>query len=183
MRFVVLRHASERERLTNTARWGALALEGTVVLEHGLPGPPTDDAILSTPGAVLLFPERLAFPKCATATPTATSTLTAAPAPRPPVVIVPDGTWTQARRMVQRIAPLRTLPRLSLPPAPAAVRLRRPPGGGMSTLEAMAGALALFGEAEIAARLHALHAAGVERILRLKGTWAPAAAPALRSEA
>jgi len=176
IRFVVLRHASERERLSNTARWGALALEGTVIVEHGLPGPPTEDAILATPGAVLLFPDRLAFPERHAGEPRTEEPRPAAPpapAARPPLVIVPDGTWTQARRMVQRLAPLRTMPRLALPSPPPAVRLRRPPGGGMSTLEAMAGALALFGEPEAAARLHALHAAGVERILRLKGTWAP----------
>lgn len=177
VQFVVLRHASERERLSNTARWGALALEGTIVVEHGLPGPPTDDRILSTPGAVLLFPERLAFPERGASDDAGvpfvgTSTASAA-APVPALVIVPDGTWTQARRMVQRIAPLRTMPRLALPSPPPAVRLRRPPGGGMSTLEAMAAALALFGEPETAARLYGLHAAGVERILRLKGTWDP----------
>jgi hypothetical protein len=43
----------------------------------------------------------------------------------------------------------------------------------MSTLEAMAGALAWFGERDAAERLLALHAAGVERILRLKGTFPP----------
>jgi DTW domain-containing protein YfiP len=161
LRFVVLRHASERERLSNTARWGALAIPGTEILEHGLPVAPVDHPLLATPGAVLLFPTT-------TPTPTPTPTATAAP---PPLVVVPDGTWTQARRMVQRVPPLRTMPRLGLPEVPAAVRLRRPPEGGMSTLEAMAGALAWFGEPDAARRLLALHAAGVERILRLKGTW------------
>lgn len=168
VRFVVLRHASERERLSNTARWGALALEGTRVVEHGLPAPPTEDAALRTPGAVLLFPDRLhaGGPAPGAGEP-------AASRPVPPLVVVPDGTWTQARRMVQRLAPLRTMPRLSLPSPPPGQRLRRPPDGGMSTLEAMAGALELFGEGEAATRLRRLHAAGVERILRLKGTWAP----------
>jgi DTW domain-containing protein YfiP len=161
VRFVVVRHASERERLSNTARWGALALEGTELIEHGLPVTPVEHPVLATPGAVLLFPG-------------AAPPAPAPPAPplAPPLVVVPDGTWAQARRMVQRVAPLRAMPRLALPEAPAALRLRRPPEGGMSTLEAMAGALAWFGEDEAAARLVALHAAGVERILRLKGTWA-----------
>jgi tRNA-uridine aminocarboxypropyltransferase len=158
LRFVVLRHASERERLSNTARWGALAIPGTEILEHGLPVTPIEYPALTTPGAVLLFP-------AAAATPSPTAV-------RPSLVVVPDGTWTQARRMIQRVAPLRTMPRLGLPEAPPALRLRRPPEGGMSTLEAMAGALAWYGEPDAARRLLALHAAGVERILRLKGTWA-----------
>jgi DTW domain-containing protein YfiP len=162
LRFVVLRHASERERLSNTARWAALALPGTELLEHGLPVMPVEQPVLATPGAVLLFPG-------AAATSTAPPDSPAAP---PPLVVVPDGTWAQARRMVQRVAPLRAMPRLTLPEAPPALRLRRPPEGGMSTLEAMAGALAWYGEPDAARRLLALHAAGVERILRLKGTWA-----------
>jgi DTW domain-containing protein YfiP len=164
LRFVVLRHASERERLSNTARWGALAIPGTEILEHGLPVAPVERPALATPGAVLLFPG-------APATPTPVATAEIAARQPPPLVVVPDGTWAQARRMVQRVPPLRTMPRLGLPEAPAAVRLRRPPEGGMSTLEAMAGALAWFGEPDAARRLLALHAAGVERILRLKGTW------------
>ena len=60
---------------------------------------------------------------------------------------------------------------------PSGSRRRRPrsgcgvPRGGMSPLED-GRALAWFGEPDAARhRLLALHAAGVERILRLKGTW------------
>ncbi|BDG06285.1 tRNA-uridine aminocarboxypropyltransferase [Anaeromyxobacter oryzae] len=154
-RFLVLRHASERERLTNTARWAALALPGTEIVDHGLPEAPPDLSHLSAPGTFVLFP---------------------APAPAPPptvpprLVVVPDGTWSQARRMVQRVPVLRTLPRLALAGPPPGQRLRRPHrGDGMSTLEAMAGALAVLGAGEAAERLLALHATAVERVLRLKG--------------
>jgi DTW domain-containing protein YfiP len=92
------------------------------------------------------------------------------------VLIVPDGSWTQARRMTQRLPALRTLPRLALPAPPPGLRLRRPHvTGGMSTLEAVAGAFEAVGAPHDAARLLALHAAGVERVLRLKGTWTEAA--------
>ena len=156
-RFLVLRHASERSRLSNTARWAALALHGTEVLDLGLPGPPIEDAALAAPGTVVLFP-----------TPHPAPATTAAPTR----VIVPDGTWGQARRMVQRVPALRTLPRLSLHGPPPGVRLRRPHrGDGMSTLEAIAGALAALGAPRDAEALLRLHAAGVERVLRLKGTW------------
>lgn len=155
-RFVVLRHASERERLTNTARWAALALPGTEILDHGLPAGPLDLSRLTEPGTFVLFPSPSPAP---------------VPAVLPRLVVVPDGTWSQARRMMQRVPELRTLPRLALPGPPAGLRLRRPHReDGMSTLEAIAGALAALGAPDAADRLLALHAAAVDRVLRLKGT-------------
>ena len=163
-RLVLVRHASERERMSNTARWAALAL-GAEIIEHGLPGAPIDERPLRAPGARVLFPS----PHPADAD----------PAPAPGVLVVPDGTWSQSRRMMQRIPALRTLPRLSLAGPPAGLRLRRPPTlHGMSTLEAIAGALAALGAPEASQKLLALHDAGVERVLRLKGTWDPGCAAA-----
>lgn len=167
-RLVVVRHASERERMSNTARWAALALVGAELLEHGLPGVPLDETLLRAPGAVALFPS----PRAEDAA------LPAAAAPS--IVVVPDGTWTQARRMMQRLPALQRLPRLSLPGPPAGLRLRRPPRpDGMSTLEAIAGALAAFGAHDASERLLAVHDAGVERVLRLKGTWGAESAAAV----
>lgn len=165
-RLVVVRHASELERLTNTARWAALALEGSLVLDHGLPGTWVDEAPLRSPGARLLYPSRREED--------------ASPEPPPTVLVVPDGTWSQSRRMVQRLPALRTLPRLSLAGPPAGLRLRRPPrGDGMSTIEAIAGALAAVGAQAAASELLALHDAGVERVMRLKGMWDDASAAAV----
>jgi DTW domain-containing protein YfiP len=150
-----VRHASERDRLTNTGHWAALALEGSTVLEQGAPGAPLDASALAAPGTWALFP----------------SPHGPAPGAAPPRrLVVPDGTWAQARRMMQRVPELRALPRLPLPPAPPALRLRRPVPGGMSTLEALAAALRMLGEPEPAARLDALLAAGVELATRLRGT-------------
>lgn len=155
-RFLVVRHASERERLTNTARWAALALPGTEILDHGLPGALLDLSALSQPDAVVLYPDAGAPPL-------------AAP---PRLVVVPDGTWSQARRMMQRLPALRALPRLALPGPPPGERLRRPHRlDGMSTLEAMAGALRALGAPASADQLLTLHAHAVERVLRLKGTF------------
>jgi DTW domain-containing protein YfiP len=72
--------------------------------------------------------------------------------------------------MVQRVSALHALPRLPLPAAAPAPRLRRPVRGGMSTLEALAAALRALGEPEPAARLDAVLAAGVELATRLRGT-------------
>jgi DTW domain-containing protein YfiP len=156
VRFVVLRHASEIPRLTSTVRWAALALPGTELVDYALPNSPIDGSRLAGPGTWVLFPSARPTPP---------------DSPRPARIVVPDGTWQQARRMIQRVPALRALPRLSLPPAEPAPRLRRPPiAGGMSTLEAMAGALAFLGHAAEAARLLALHAAAVEQASRLRGT-------------
>jgi DTW domain-containing protein YfiP len=155
LRLTVLRHASEIPRLTSTARWAALALPGTEIVDYALPGAPLDAGALDLEGAWVLFPS-------ARPTPPGTA--------RPRRLVVPDGTWQQARRMMQRVPALQRLPRLSLPPAPPAPRLRRPPApGGMSTLEAIAEALDFLGHAREAARLRELHDAAVAQASRLRG--------------
>jgi DTW domain-containing protein YfiP len=160
-RLLILRHVSERPRLSNTGLWAALAVEGARLLEHGDPRPPTDDPELGAEGAALLFPGPHA--------PTP-------PWPAPSLLVVPDGSWTQARRMIQRLPALRRLRRLALAGPPPGPRLRRSlVPDGMSTLEAVAGAMAAAGAGAEARHLLALHAAGVERVLRLKGTWTAAA--------
>jgi DTW domain-containing protein YfiP len=153
VRFTILRHASEIPRLTSTARWAALALPGTEVVDYALSGAPLDDAGLGTEGTWVLFPSARLTP----------------PGAGPPLrIVVPDGTWQQARRMVHRVPALQTLPRLSLPPAPRTARLRRPPrAGGMSTLEAMAAALRFLGHEGEADRLIDLHSAAIEQASRL----------------
>lgn len=166
---VVVRHMSERERLTNTARWAALAVPGARILDHGLPGVPLDEALLTAPGTWVLFPAAEPFP--------------AGRAP-PRRLVVPDGTWSQARRMLQRIPALRALPRLGLAGPPPGLRLRRPHrDDGMSTIEAIAGAFATLGAPDAAEALLDLHAHAVERVLRLKGEWHARAAEAARLRA
>ena len=159
----MVRHASEIPRLTNTGRWAAAALEGATIFDHALDDvrlrPGRSEALLGDGPAWLLYPSGHAG---------------APPGPPPRTLVVPDATWAQARRMVQRIAPLRALPRLTLPPPPPATRLRQPPRpGGMSTLEAVAGALELLGDAAAAGALRSLHRVAVEKTLRLKGMWPP----------
>jgi DTW domain-containing protein len=163
---VIVRHCSERERLTNTARWAALAVPGARILDHGLPGVTLDEDLLEAPGTYVLYP---------------TADPAAVPSPPPLRLIVPDGTWSQSRRMLQRIPALRTLPRLALAGPPPGLRLRRPHRrDGMSTTEAIAGAFATLGAPAEAEALLDLHAAAVERVLRLKGEWHARVADAAR---
>jgi DTW domain-containing protein YfiP len=73
--------------------------------------------------------------------------------------------------MVQRVPALRRLPGMRLPPpAPDTRRLRKPPHpDGMSTLEAMAGALARLEGEELAKPLLTLHELMIERVLASRG--------------
>jgi len=159
---VVVRHASEIPRLTNTGRWAAAAIPGAIIFDHALDDTRSDselEALLDDGPAWLLYPSAQAGPPGG---------------PPPRTLVIPDATWAQARRMVQRLAPLRALPRLALPPPTSAIRLRRPPrAGGMSTLEAIASALHLLGDVAAAGALRTLHQAAVEKTLRLKGMWPP----------
>lgn len=149
-RVVVLRHAAERHRPSNSARWAALALPNSQVIEYGAPGEPFDDSLVRAPGTWLLYPGPMYGD-------------TGTPPPRPDTLLVLDGSWSQTRRMAQRIAGLAALPRLVLPPAPPRRRLRKPPPGGLATLEAIARALETLEGAAIGAPLDALYDEAVRR--------------------
>ncbi|HOW57478.1 MAG TPA: DTW domain-containing protein, partial [Smithellaceae bacterium] len=84
---------------------------------------------------------------------------------RPERVVVLDATWQQARRLYSRIAVLRTLPRLVLPaPAQQRKRLRKQHrSDGMSTIEAVAAALAKLEGRETAEPLEKLYDEVVRR--------------------
>lgn len=155
-RFVVLQHAHEVKKQSNTARMAALALRSCEVRLFGAEGVALQADDLSEPGTWLLFP----------------SDGPAAPPPKPCSVarlVVLDGSWSQARRMLQRIAQLRGLPRLSLTPAAGRASLRTAPPGGMSTLEAIARAVELLEGPSLAAPLDRLHGAMVQRVVRSRG--------------
>lgn len=154
--FLVIRHNKEKEKSTNTVRVAALALVRCQVLTYGAPGERFDPSVLEGPDTWLLFPD------------------TQAPEPQAPApkrLIVLDGNWGQARRMVQRLPVLRRMPGLALPPPPPNTRrLRRPPNpDGMSTLEAMAGAVALLESEALAQQLYALHELMIDRVMESRG--------------
>jgi tRNA-uridine aminocarboxypropyltransferase len=135
-RFVILRHVAERAKASNTARLAGLALENVEIREHG-----AGEAAAAEldAGSWLLYPEGPPWEPARGV---------------PSQLVVLDGTWAQARRMRQRLPALRGLPILSLPPGHGRdrLRLRRPPRpGAMSTLEAIARAVALL-EGEALAR-------------------------------
>ena len=155
LRIDIVRHAAEQWKTTSSARWAALALPGARVFDYGAVDRPFDESSLGeTDGAWLLFPGPHPTPL---------------PARPPRRLIVPDGTWQQARRMVSRLASLRELPRLTLLPDPRP-RLRKPfRADGRSTIEAIAAALQAFGEPGPAATLRGVHEAAVGLIEERRG--------------
>src|SRR5262249_3163913 len=89
----------------------------------------------------------------------------------PVVLLVPDGTWRQARRMLHRDPDARDAEPVTLPPgAPSRYELRRAPSeGALSTLEAVARALALLEGAEVERGLMDVLDAFVQRSHRPAG--------------
>jgi DTW domain-containing protein YfiP len=129
-----------------------MAIHGSSLVDHGTREAPVGVPLLRTlPAPVyLLYPD---------------GEPPAAPPAGPISLVVLDGSWPQARRMLQRIPEVRGLPRLALPPpAVARPRLRRGRDAGeMSTLEAIACAIAFVEGEAMAAPLFALHDLFVER--------------------
>ena len=146
---VIIRHYSEDHRPSNTARLAALALRGSRIVAHGEKDRPLDSSELAGPGAALLFPDP-------------------GPPPAAPItrLIVLDGSWSQARKMRQKLPGLRGVPTLALPGPSAALRtMRTPPKAGqMPTLIAIAEALALLEGEATAAPLRGLFELAVERM-------------------
>jgi len=91
--------------------------------------------------------------------------------PRPIQLIVPDGTWRQARKIHSRQHELRDVPRIKIStPNDATFQLRaqsRPEG--MATLLAIASALAIIEGEAVGRQLMQLYQARVARTLRARG--------------
>ncbi|MBD8599316.1 tRNA-uridine aminocarboxypropyltransferase [Pseudomonas sp. CFBP 8772] len=131
-RVLILQHPSEVNHALNTARLAALGLENAEL--HV--GEVFEDLTqwLSRPGyrACLLFPGEEAV------------ALTASRADGVPLLlVVPDGTWRKARKLLHLNPLLAALPRVVLTDAPPSrYRLRKAPGpDALSTLEAIVHAL------------------------------------------
>lgn len=157
--FLIVQHVTELRLTSNTGRIAALALPKARIHSYG-GGDPFDASVLLSEPAALLYSASTSVPQRATVE-----------APAVTKLVVLDGSFRQARRMYKRIEALRELPELALPPPRVApLRLRQPPHeAGMSTLEAIAHAVALLEGSEAAAPLHALQADFVQRMDALRG--------------
>jgi DTW domain-containing protein YfiP len=152
IRVVIVRQAAERNKASNT---GILVSRvfGAELVDYGLRGQPVD--LTGQLGAApwLLFPNA-GVPD---------------PLPTPSALVVLDATWRQVRGMRHRIPPLATVPSLSLPVAVVRARMREQHrDDGMSTIEAVAGALRLFGDDPAADALERAFLAMTDRMLTLR---------------
>ncbi len=164
-RVVVLRHQRERWRRTNTAVLVGLTMSNAqVCVWHSrtstpVPAPDWGEGR----ERVLLFPGEDG--------PTVTAAELADRADGI-TLVVPDGTWTQVRKIVGPSSDLRRLPRLQLP-AHAAARwsLREETrAGGMATMDAISHAIEAMEGPDAAAPLNRGLRSMVERVLATRGT-------------
>ncbi|WP_339100366.1 DTW domain-containing protein [Pseudomonas atacamensis] len=131
-RVLLLQHPSEVSHALNTARLAALGLSNAELIV----GEVFEDLpkLLNRPGyqARLLFPAEDAQPLQAYA-----------PNDQPMLLVVPDGTWRKARKMLHLNPLLAALPRVTLAEGGVSrYRLRKAPGpGALSTIEAIVQAL------------------------------------------
>jgi len=131
-RVLILQHPSEVNHALNTARLAALGLNNAEIRV----GEVFDDleTWLHVPGyqACLLFPDARAEPLQA---------YTDADPPR--LLVVPDGTWRKARKLLHLNPLLAGLPTVTVPAGSVSrYRLRKAPGpGALATLEAICLAL------------------------------------------
>lgn len=148
-RVLLLQHPHERDVAINTARIVRQALPNSALhVGMDFEDDPVVGAEISDPArpAILLFPG-----------PDATD-LRAQPPLGPVTLVVIDGTWSQASKILRHNPALRTLPRYALMPArPSEYRIRRQPAEHcVATIEAVAEALeVLEGDPTCAARLRA----------------------------
>ncbi|MHA6493873.1 tRNA-uridine aminocarboxypropyltransferase [Pseudomonas borbori] len=136
-RILILQHPSETRHALNTARFAALGLlNATLKVGEVFEDLPT---LLTQPGyaAHLLFPGETALSLAQVAQHTTA---------QPMLLVVPDGTWRKARKLLHCNPLLGSLPRVTLPAGkPSRYRLRKAPAAdAVSTLEAIVNALDLL---------------------------------------
>ena len=134
-RVVFLQHPREAKVAIGTARIAHLGLAGSE-LHEGIEfaDHPRVAELVARPGTALLFPGEGAIAPDALERP-------------PETLLVIDGTWPQARKMMARNPALRALPRIGfLPRKPGNYRIRREPAAHcVATVEAVVEVLTAFG--------------------------------------
>lgn len=161
---VLVVHIHDLGRTSNTARLLALAISNAMIVRHGMFPEPADPASHVPAGTtpVVLFPGHGATPL----TPELVAAL-----PSPPALVVPDGNWRQASRMVKRLPLLADAVKVSLPDrnfAGSALRRNRP-GHRMSTYEAVAQALGILEGELVAGPLLDFYRRTTDRMLMVRG--------------
>lgn len=161
---VVVVHCHDAGRTSNTTRLLTLAVRGAQILRHGDLSGPADPASHVPAGTtpVVLFPGHGARPL----TPELVAGL-----PTPPVLIVPDGNWRQASRMVKRLPLLAGAVKAALPDRefPGTALRRNHERHRMSTYEAVAQAVGVLEGEAMSAPLLDFYRRATDRMLMVRG--------------
>ena len=157
-------HVRDYGKTSNTVRLLTLAVRDATVLCHGASPTPTDPAAHVPTGVtpIVLFPGHGARPL----TPELVASL-----PSPPALVVPDGNWRQASRMVKRLSLLASAVKVALPDRAfegMAVR-RNQEGHHMATYEAVAQALGILEGEAVAGPLFDFYRRATDRMLLVRG--------------
>jgi DTW domain-containing protein YfiP len=167
-RVVLVMHRAEAAKSTNTGRIATACLAGSEILVRGHEGKPSEPLRWSEGvQPVLLFPHEDATPIAE-----AGRILDG----RPVVLVVPDGTWRQASKVRRRVPGLGELPCLSVSgESRSPHRLRAEAHAhGLSTIEAIARAMAVLEGEHVRAALERVFRSMVERTLWTRGELADA---------
>lgn len=163
-KLIVLMHQRETNLTTNTAKLARLGLEGSEIRIRGVRDKPMSSEGLVTPDrqSLYLFPSQEAV--------TLTPELIASYG-KPITLIVPDGSWRQAKKVAKREPALAGIPHVKLPQgALSTYRLRREPNAeSVSTFEAIARALGILEGQAVQEKLEYLFDVMVERLLWSRG--------------
>lgn len=158
---VLLMHRQELEKPTNTGRLLVRTLPNVEVVTRAVADPvPVRLAEGARP--LVLHPD-------------ATRVLGEEHASPDTVLLVPDGTWSQARRMMIRDPALLHATRVRLPPGPDSIYLLRkaPHSGHLCTLEAVARALGVLEGPEVERALLGLLRTMVAAGMKTRGRALP----------
>jgi DTW domain-containing protein YfiP len=181
-RVVLVTHVRELSKPTNTGRLALACIAGARLVERGRRGGGLASLSCEPDSQpLLLYPVPGAMPLDAwkAAQPAAADRVT---------LVVPDGTWRQTKRVRYRIPGLAHLPSVCLPAGlPSLFRLRHAGSAQrLATLEAIAHALRILDEPEIAERLMHIFQVVVDRSLwsngRLSSTEVTGGIPAGASQ-
>ena len=154
MELIIVRHWKERLKPSNTARLVSHAIPSLRLFDYGAPGEVWDPTAIDLSHAALLFPDDDA-PQVS----------------QPSRIIIVDGSWAQARKLINRISGLKDLPRFAIEPTlQPRVRLRTPPSPHhVSTIEAVAAILDKTEGAGTGDSLRALFDRAVESAVIARG--------------
>jgi DTW domain-containing protein YfiP len=159
-KIIILLHARESYRPTNTGRLLTLALPHSEVRIRGKKG-----SVMSSRGLVDDNFETLFFYPSEKATELSSDFIKTIG--KPITLIVPDGSWRQAGKVMNRESVLKNIRHVKLPIGPTpALRLRKESKvNGLSTFEAVARALGVIENIQVQASLESFYQIIAERTL------------------